>query len=593
MKLTIRLWQTALFVTVALVATLILYLGLLPSIKQSISIVSRKQMERDSIELARHIIAELPAKTTTISLNNSEALDKLLAEHVRIFEEDAWVFDTKGNLILSRQSLAEPGDFLEEAVDKGIRGKEFAYANLNRGIVIASRPLIKSDKLIGVVVVANNGSESLSTLNAAQNELKIAFSIAVLASAILGFFFSELIARQVRKLTEGALAIAQGNFNLRLKKGLVPDEVGELAKTFNIMAEKLRDAFDAIRDQQKQILTVINTMGEGVLEVTTEGMINLANPAAAELLGQPIERLIGSQLEEIIPPATFTNCFRRALSGREFSGICEYQNRILLVHANPVRGNNGQKIPGVVIILRDFTQQKKLEQSQKQFISNASHELRTPISSLKGFVELLESGAKDKPDVRDNFLKTMKTQVERLQRLVEDLFTLTQLDSGANVLKMGECRLDEIVNEVIAASSPLASSAEIDLRMELPRSLPLIVCDKDRIIQVLTGLIDNALKYTEPGGSITIFARPKRRTVEVGVSDTGRGIPPDKLERIFDRFYHYGHSEREKKGGGLGLSIAQEIIRAHASEIKVKSVPNKGSTFSFNLKVSTHQAIKS
>lgn len=581
MRLTIRLWQTALFVSVALVATLILYVELLPSLLQSISIVSRTQIERDVSELARHVLQDLPLKTS------SETLAEHVKEHIQIFEEDAWVFNSKGDLVLSRQSLTQPGHLLERAIEEGLRGQKFSRADLNQGLVIASRPLIRNGQLAGVVIVANNGAESRSTLSAAKSELQIAFFLAVLASAILGFVFSELIARQVRRLTQGALAIAQGNFDLRLKRGLVPDEVGELAKTFNSMAEKLRDAFDAIRNQQKQILTVISTMGEGVLEVTAEGMINLANPAASQLLDQPLEILIGSQLEDVIPPTAFSNCFKRALSGREFSGVCEYHQRILLVHANPILGDNGEATRGVVFILRDFTQQKKMEQAQKDFISNASHELRTPIASLKGFLELLESGAKDKSDVRDNFLKTMQIEVSRLQRLVEDLFTLTQLDSGISVMELGEYRIDDVIHEVIAVTSPLAASAEVNLKVELPQSLLPVVCDRDRIIQVLIGFVDNALKHTETGGTITVFARPDRRTIQVGVTDTGRGIPPDKVERIFDRFYRYGPSGGEKKSGGLGLSIAQEIVRAHGSKIKVKSILNKGSSFSFNLKISS------
>lgn len=580
MRLTIRLWQTALFVSVTLVATLILYMELLPSLKQSISTVSRNQMERDAIELARHLVGDLPVTTT------NETLTEHIREHVGIFEEDAWVFDTKGNLVLSRQSLTQPSEILDRAVTRGLENKQFSYANLDRGLVLASRPLLNSGRLTGVLIVANNGAESKSTLNAAQSELQIAFFVAVLASAILGLIFSELIARQVRRLTHGALAIAQGDFDLRLKKGLVPDEVGELVTSFNLMAKTLRDAFDAIRSQQKQILAVINTMGEGVLEVTREGLINLVNPATADLLNQPVEQIIGSQLEDIVPPVAFTSCFKRALSGREFSGVCECNNRILLVHANPIVADNGAATQGVVLILRDFTQQKKMEQAQRDFISNASHELRTPIASLKGFLELLESGAKNKPDVRDGFLETMQAEVRRLQRLVEDLFVLAQLDSGIDIMELASYRLDEMLHEVIAVTSPLASSAGVKLTVTMPQSLAPVVCDRDRIIQVLIGFVDNALKYTPNGGSINIFAQPDRRTVQVGVSDTGRGIPPDKIEKVFDRFFRYGSPDGERKGGGLGLSIAQEIVRAHGSRIKVKSILNKGSTFSFNLRVS-------
>jgi two-component system phosphate regulon sensor histidine kinase PhoR len=179
----------------------------------------------------------------------------------------------------------------------------------------------------------------------------------------------------------------------------------------------------------------------------------------------------------------------------------------------------------------------------------------------------------------------MQVEVNHLHRLVEDLFTLASLDSGASILNLAEYTLGEIVEETLTVSNPLADSAQVKLETDIDNPSSKVICDRSRIAQVLLGFVDNALKHTPAGGKITIFAHPNQGKMEVGVTDTGSGIPTHMSERIFDRFYHYSAKKPEKKGTGLGLSIAKEILEAHGSEIKVKSAPGQGSTFSFTLKI--------
>lgn len=579
MKLSIRIWQTALFILVALVGILFLYFAILPSLKESVATVAQSHLEASLANLARHIEHDF------VGPDGKDAIVKETEEFIEDFKTDMWIYDANGGRILSQQSTTHPGDLLSDIVRKGLKGEKVSSADLDKRLVIASKPVVSDGKVVGLIVLADNGAEALDSLHVAQNGLKITLFIALIISSVLGFIFSEAIAREVRKLKRSASAIAQGNFDLRLKPGWVPDEVAELAETFNVMAEKLGDAFEAVRSQQKQILTVINTMAEGVLEVGTNRIVNLANPAAAELLNQPVEDLIGSQLSTVILHPSITESIDQALTGQEASQVCEYDRKILLLHGTPIKDPRNGNVGGAVLILRDFTQQKKVERAQRDFISNASHELRTPIASLKGYVELLASGAKDKPEVRDSFIKTMQVEVEHLHRLVEDLFTLASLDSGAGVLNLAEHTVGEIIQEVLAVSSPLADSVEVKLQTDIDNLASKIICDQSRIAQVMLGFVDNALKHTGAGGEITIFAHPNQEKIEMGVADTGSGIAPEMINRIFDRFYRYSTKRSERKGAGLGLSIAKEIVEAHGSKVKAKSTPGEGSTFSFTLKI--------
>jgi two-component system OmpR family sensor kinase len=225
------------------------------------------------------------------------------------------------------------------------------------------------------------------------------------------------------------------------------------------------------------------------------------------------------------------------------------------------------------------------ERAQREFVANASHELRTPIAALKGAIELLEDGAKEKPEVRDEFLHTMRVEVNRLQRLVDDLFTLAQLDSGRLELRMLPQPLDEVVSVVVAIVRPLANDAGVAVAADLGDGDLTAVCDRDRITQVLIGFVDNAIKHSENGGVVTVSANGVNGSVRLCVHDTGKGIPPEEQQRIFDRFYRADDApKRDERGSGLGLSIAREIVEAHGSRILVTSAVGEGTTFCFLLR---------
>jgi two-component system sensor histidine kinase BaeS len=224
------------------------------------------------------------------------------------------------------------------------------------------------------------------------------------------------------------------------------------------------------------------------------------------------------------------------------------------------------------------------ERSQRQFVANASHEMRTPIAALKGSIELLEDGAVDKPEVRDRFLATMRVEVDRLQRLVDELFVLAQLDSGRIVLDVAPEPVADVVRDVVTIMRPLAETAGVELTALAPGGDLKAMMDRDRIAQVLLGFVDNALKHTPAGGAVTVWAAREGERAVLGVRDTGAGIPPEDLPHIFDRFYRgSGQPVGVPKGTGLGLSIAQELVEAHGGAIAVESEPGVGSSFSFSL----------
>lgn len=577
MRFSLRLWQTLLFITVIVVAMLTLSYSLISSTRQSVLRAGRAQLGKEVTSIALQIRPLMPHTEHTTELSRQ------LAEFSTIYDVDVWLFDAQGREVITRRSRTQPGAALPAAVDAAIEDRGYAVRLVQGGDeeMVGAGPVLRDGKVAAVIAVGDDGEDARAVLREAVRQITIAFWVALVVSGLLGAAFSEIIARQVRRLSDGALAIAQGKFDLRLK-GMFPDEVGELASSFNSMAERLGNAFETLSEQQREIAAVVETMAEGLIAVDDKLRVRLVNPAAAELLGKPIAELEGKTLKEAVGAQGLAQPIETALGGRQVSETYDHNQRALLLHASPIRGTSGRPV-GVVLILRDVTEQKHMEQAQRDFISHASHELRTPISSLRGFIELLEGGAKDDTTVRDRFLTTMDIEVDRLQRLIEDLFTLAQLDSGRLELKLARASTDEIVREVVSLVGPVAASADVVLTEEVEPNLPTVMCDRDRIAQVLLGLIDNALKHSRPGQTVTVFARRRHGAVRLGVTDMGPGIPRDETSRVFERFYRIPDAA-DKRGAGLGLSIANEIMEGHDSTIGVESSPGRGATFYFDLR---------
>lgn len=581
MRISVRLWQTALFVTVILVAMLILGTTLYSALERSILALSRDQLSQDADALALTLRPRFPLTRDTRQVLRDEVRD-----YVDVFGDDVWVFDARGSLIDQVQTRSRPAELLRAAAETAYgRGERFTHVEYGRrNLALASSPIVDANgQVVGAVVVADQGAEALAILNAARDQLMVTFWAALAISGLLGYVFSEIITRQVRQLSDAAEAIAEGDFGRRLRRSRLPDEIAELADSYNRMAVQLGHAFAALKGQEREIAAVVESMGEGVVAVDGERVVRHANPVAARLLGVTLEGLIGSRIDDTTSSREVLGPIEDALAGRHVSETVEVRGRFLLLHGTPLAAPDDGS--GAVMLIRDITEQKRWEDAQRQFVANASHELRTPIAALKGFIELLEGGAKAKPEVRDEFLQTMQAEVDRLQRLVGDLFALAQLDSGTIRLDLGQQSLEEIVGDVVAVMGPLAEAAGVDLDLDLPTPAPAVIADRDRIVQVLIGFVDNAFKYGRTGDRVTVYARPQGALLRVGVADTGQGIEPEALDKIFERFYRAGDEQDARpRGAGLGLAIAKEIVEAHGSSIGVRSELGAGSEFWFMLR---------
>ncbi len=342
----------------------------------------------------------------------------------------------------------------------------------------------------------------------------------------------------------------------------------------------------ALVEEQSRQQALLDSMLEGVLVLDEAGCVEHANPALLRLLGLEAEPR-GRPVAESVPVPGIADLARRAIQHGRITdhevGLPGPAPRAFQVSAVALRDAD-RILAGTLFVFHDLTQHKRLEEQRRDFVANVSHELRTPLSLIKGYTETLLGGAMDQRDTMVRFLHTIDRHADRLTFLIEDLLTISRLESGQVVMNMQPVFLRDVVEAVLDDLRRRANERSVQLRNEVPGSIR-VHGDGDRLQQVVLNLVDNAIKYGKPGGDVAIGARASEEDiVEAWVSDDGGGIPPEARERIFERFYRVDRGRSREQGGtGLGLSIVKHIIHAHGGEVRVASDVGKGTTFFFTL----------
>lgn len=577
----VRLWQTELFVLVIVVAMLILSVSLSQELQRTLRRLEETERLSNVSALATQLGGDFPL---------TEQSRATLRDHIHqfrlIYGDGVWLYGPDGTLIDSSHGDGPFPALLERARISGFVDAP-PYSDMTLapgGFSIAGKAVYdRSGRKVASVVIASPVTRYLLVVNAVRDRLWVTFWIALTISGLLGFGFAEFIGRRVRQMSRAAAAIAGGDFDQQLPTGLVPDELYELAESYNRMALTLGQTFAALHAREREIAAVVESMGEGVVAIGPEGTIRVINPEAVLLLGlerTPAE-VRGLPAGELTDVATIAGMIESGLAGATATQTVVLGERTILLNSTPIPSPDAGV--GVVLLMSDVTEQKRLEETQRRFVANASHEMRTPITALKGLLELLDGGAKNDAEVRDDFLKTMQLEVDRLGRLVADLLTLAQLEAGSLTLHREPVSMPDLVREVVTVMRPLADRSKVTLATDVPAPPLDVDCDKDRIAQVLLGFTDNALKHTQSGGTVTLRATPHEDSVTLEVRDDGAGIDPQAIPHLFERFYRFDEPRTAPKGTGLGLAIAKEIVEAHGSTIEVESQPGEGASFSFEL----------
>jgi len=425
---------------------------------------------------------------------------------------------------------------------------------------------------------------------AAQKQLLLVSLIPFLLALVFGYFLTRPLAQRIGKIQEFSESVARGNFGARVKE-IKSDELGKLSVSLNATADKMQRFVYELQEERNRVTAILEGVRAGVLATDSEERVTLMNPTLARMLQLEPKDSVGRKVLEIVRNVELKRVFDMVLEEKkEVKATIEISlssPRTFEVVAVPLN----ESIPrpgGVVAVLHDITRLKELEAIRRDFVANVSHELRTPLTSIRGFAEtLLEGGLEDEKHNR-RFVEIIKTHAIHLSELTSELLSLATLESQSFSLNLQEFDLNALVHEVAESTRALASRKQQAIAVKIVNELPPFRADRDRIGQVLTNLLDNAIKFTSEGGKIVVEANLTSvgDAVELHVRDNGIGIPSADLPRVFERFYRVDKARSRELGGtGLGLAIVKHIVEAHRGRVEVRSTLSQGSEFTVILPI--------
>lgn len=483
--------------------------------------------------------------------------------------------------------LLERSDYIQATLEGRIVSYRGENPHLREAVLTVGVPILGRSGVQGAVFLYAPVA-GLTPLIAEVQKLIRNSTVAVGALALLlGYLLSRTITRPLGRVIRAAQEVSAGNLDVRVEAG-AHDEIGQLSSTFNHMTSALRSTINALSYEKNRVQQMIANMAEGVLAVSEEGNILLANERLAEMYGLSQEELMGRPLSDFAALEDVKDIVSVALEAGETcsmnSGI-DYGGRSVIIHATPLASDTGTQW-GAVVLVQDITELEKVEKLRQQVVANVSHELRTPLTIIRGCAEALENGVIESPETRRAYLASIREEADRLNRLVTELLDLSKIQSGGMHLNREACSISEVTDLAIARLSSKADQKNIEITNHVPADLPDAYADSDRIVQVLVNLLANAIQFTPPGGRVEIRAEARNGFIETSVSDTGIGIPAEHLPHIWERFYKVDKARPlGESGTGLGLSIVKSIVEAHGGGVGVQSQEGVGSTFTFTLPV--------
>ncbi|TAN44426.1 MAG: HAMP domain-containing histidine kinase [Nitrospirae bacterium] len=430
-------------------------------------------------------------------------------------------------------------------------------------------------------------SMPLKDINSTVNILRIKIigvvSFALIITVVFVVWQTDHLRRLLKQVTDLSRSLARGDISKRL---FLEDakEFEEIAENLNEMSVSLQKLIAQHEEEEKRLNVILKSIPDALLIMDHKGTVRLSSSASKEFFGN--REITGRPFIEVVRNREFSELVSKVRS-ENTSGVAEFkldypEERHLSVRVSPFSYKENV-LAGYVAVFHDITMAVRLEQVRKDFVANVSHEIKTPVTAIKGFAETLLEGALDDKGNAVNFLRTIKSNSERINSLVDDLMTISKIELGVIRIEKMNARLDEVAENVLAMLQDKAAAKGLYLRVSINPELSEINADRNRLIQILTNLVDNSIKFTETGG-VVFGAEIDNGNRFLFVEDTGIGIPAKHLPRLCERFYRVDPARSRKMGGtGLGLAIVKHLVRAHGWDMRIESVYGKGTKIKINI----------
>lgn len=552
---------------------------------------------RDEVKsvLTSQIETEMLSAARLIELSPRKEIQRQVAQRAQITGSRITLIDARGRVFAdSEKDVAQLDNHLnrpevQEARLKG-SGKSIRFSrSLNIDMLYVAVAVRDGDAITGYVRLARPLHQVQTVIDKVYQSIFFAIVIVAAVALLMALFIAYRLAEPIK---------AMERFTERLRQGepvgtiilYTADETKKLADNINFLVEELRDKIRVANEEKSKLMAALTSITEGILILDDQGVIEFVSPVLAEMLSAPYDDICGKTLMEAFRSVDLQKAYA------EFKNTEKTLSReIVLVAAEPVILNisisavhghpEGEK---TMIVFHDVTRLKKLEKIRMDFVANVTHEIKTPLTAIIGYLETLKSGAVEDVEETQRFLDIILKQAERLNRLVDDLLVISNLEMKETKLNFEDVSLPSAVGNVVSLVQARAASKKIVISNNLKENLSPIRADRDKLTQILANVMDNAVKFTPEGGSVFIEASATEREVVVSIRDTGIGVPADEIHRLGERFYRVDRSRSRELGGtGLGLSIVKHLMIAHGGRMEIESRLGQGTKVSLYFPLST------
>ena len=507
---------------------------------------------------------------------------------ITVILPDGEVIADSDKAISMMENHADRPEF-EQALQKG-SGRSLRFSNtLGTNMMYLALPVIEQNRILAVVRTSIPATAVDQQLKDIYKKIIWAGLVVAACAAVVSLIISRRISRPVEQMKETAKRFASGQLELRVP---IPEtaELADLARTLNEMARQLRDRINTITKQRNESEAILSSMAEGVLAVDGKGHIVSINKAAAIFLSIDPAQAQQRNVEEVIRNVEIQQFIQKTLDSRQATEMDIFlptEDGHFFRFLGASLADCGGSRCGAVIVLNDMTRIRRLEKVRRDFVANVSHELKTPVTSIKGFVETLLDGAVNEPGQARHFLEIIARHADRLNAIIEDLLNLSRLEDDDKKRKISfeKTLLKPVLTVAVGLSKIKAEEKQIKIDLNCDENIKSTI-NAALLEQAIANLLDNAVKYSEQGGEVKINVRQEDKEIAVSLQDNGCGIEKKYLSRIFERFYVVDKARSRKLGGtGLGLAIVKHIAQVHSGYVTVDSSPGKGSTFTIHLPV--------
>ena len=471
---------------------------------------------------------------------------------------------------------------------RGALGTSVRYSRtIGKDLMYVGLPVRKDNDLLAVVRMSIPVDGMDKAIKEIQGKIVAGGVIVALLSAAISLIVARRISQPIEELKKGAEYFSRGDFQYRMPVSRI-QEIGSLYEAIKDMARELHERINTIMRQRNEIEAILSSMVEGVIAVDTEERVIRMNSAAAMMLGCDSGRVQGRSIQEAVRNSIFQKFVSEALASpspvEKEMELSSGEERFVNGHGTVLRDAEGNRI-GALVVLNNITRLRVLENIRKEFVANVSHEIKTPITAIKGFVETLSGGGvKDHKDTK-RFLEIISKHVNRLEAIIDDLLSLSRIEKDAETgeIQLKEAGIKEVLDTAVQVCQPIAEAKGIHIEVLCDESYAARI-NPPLLEQAVVNLLDNAVKYSDENSVVRLEANLDDKEVIMAIIDKGRGIEKEHLPRLFERFYRVDRARSRRLGGtGLGLAIVKHIVQAHKGRILVESSPGKGSTFSIHL----------